>query len=483
MDRRLFLTATGALSLVMTARAVPAVSGALDELSDLAILQRALALHPGLYRYNSPDAVERALAELAFQWDDAPALADRYLSLSRFLAQIRCGHSYCNFYNQRKAIAGSLFDRTTRLPFHFVWIGDAMVVTDGFASGLSHGSIVTRLNGEVPAALRGRLLPYVRADGHNDAKRISLLEVRGDDTYETFDIFQGLIAPPTGGVHRVTAELPDGTTRELWLPAIDLGQRRAQMPAALSEGHETEPSWQWAMGANGIAVLTMPGWALWNAKWDWRAWLDERLDSLAGARGLIVDLRDNEGGEACGDALLARMIDRPYTPARIEQRLRFDRTPPDLDPFLDTWDDGFRTLGAGAARRPDGFYLRPGAEDLLTILPASKRITCPVRVLTSPVNSSATFQFAGDFRAIGAGLLVGRTTGGNRRGINGGCFFFVRLPQSGIEFDLPLVGYFPFQPEPDAGIVPDIVVETSVTDIAEGRDATLQAATASILAA
>lgn len=65
----------------------------------------------------------------------------------------------------------------------------------------------------------------------------------------------------------------------------------------------------------------------------------------------------------------------------------------------------------------------------------------------------------------------------NRRGINGGSFFFVRLLASGIEFDLPLIGYFRLKPEPDAGIAPDIAVAASIADVAAGRDPALERAT------
>jgi hypothetical protein len=96
--------------------------------------------------------------------------------------------------------------------------------------------------------------------------------------------------------------------------------------------------------------------------------------------------------------------------------------------------------------------------------------------LIGPVNSSATFQFADKCKASGLVKLFGETTGGNQRGINGGCFFFVRLPASGIEFDLPLIGYFPPGHPRDAGIAPDQFVLQSTADISQGYDRTLAAA-------
>ena len=50
------------------------------------------------------------------------------------------------------------------------------------------------------------------------------------------------------------------------------------------------------------------------------------------------------------------------------------------------------------------------------------------------------------------------------------------LPQSGLEFDLPIKGYYPERPQPDAGVAPDIAVRTSAADIAAGYDRVLETA-------
>jgi hypothetical protein len=62
------------------------------------------------------------------------------------------------------------------------------------------------------------------------------------------------------------------------------------------------------------------------------------------------------------------------------------------------------------------------------------------------------------------------------RGINGGAYFFVRLPASGLEFDLPVRGYYPERPQRDAGVEPDIRVTNTAADIAAGYDRELETA-------
>lgn len=271
MQRRGFLAAAaGAAMTGWAGRSLAADAPSTTDLAgDVAILREALRLHPGLYRYNSPAQFEGRLQRFGAEYTAAPDMAGRYLALTRLTAAIRCGHSYGNFFNQRKAVANALFDRPTRLPLHFVWLGREMVVTDDPSGQIARGSVVTNINGRQPAAMRDALLPLIRADGHNDLKRISLLEVRGDDSIETFDVFQGLVFPPADGLHRLTLRATDGAERRLVLPAIGLAARQAQM--APESASKDAPRWQWAVRPDGVAVLTMPGWALWGSKWDWKA--------------------------------------------------------------------------------------------------------------------------------------------------------------------------------------------------------------------
>ncbi len=97
-------------------------------------------------------------------------------------------------------------------------------------------------------------------------------------------------------------------------------------------------------------------------------------------------------------------------------------------------------------------------------------------MLCDASNSSATFGFAQAVQESGAATLIGQPTGGNRRGINGGAFFFLRLPASGLEVDLPLIASFPSTPQPDAAILPDIAVPTTAEDIRLARDPQMAAA-------
>ncbi len=454
-------------------------AAAMELAGDVDLMAETLtALHPGLLRYNAQIQIDTTMTSIRRSFAGAPDLTQRYLVLSRFLAMLKCGHSHANFFNQKKEVQQALFDKRSRLPLAMRWVGEGMFVTseqEKLPSSLTRGTQIGAINGVPVRTMLAALLPYTRADGNNDAKRRNLLNLRGLNKYEFFDVFHGLVyGEPPGGVFRLDVKSPDGKISVVEVPALTTAERHAQLPQVA----EDAPLWDWRMSDQGVAVLAMPGWVLYNSKWDWQAWLTEKLDAFAGddaAKGLVVDLRGNEGGLDCGDVILERFL-KADSALPLRRLVRYQKTPPHLNKILDTRDESFRDWG-GRARRFDDRFFALSAGDT-TIKPKGPRIDKPLVVLTDAANSSATFTFAQRVKSTRVGKLVGEATGGNQRGINGSAFFFVRLPASGLEFDLPLIGSFALQPAPDAGIEPDVKVDVSAVDIATGIDAQMERALA-----
>lgn len=197
-----------------------------------------------------------------------------------------------------------------------------------------------------------------------------------------------------------------------------------------------------------------------------------------GAGALVIDLRGNEGGTGVGDEILSRLATRDLRLDGFRRRVRRRSVPERLRPHLDTWDRSFLDWGDQAVPGEGGFFTLTRYDDEPggSVVPAAAR---PFRgltfVLVDASNSSATFEFALAVRQNRLATLVGQPTGGNQRGINGGAFFFLRLPRSRIEVDVPLIGFFPPGERPDAGIVPEVLVEPSADDVARGVDTELRA--------
>lgn len=465
--------------------ATAALLSAADLQADVDVLKQAYTqLHPGLYRYNTPAQMAGHFRELRRALDHDQPLGEAYLAFSLFAAKVRCGHTYPNFYNQPKPIAAAILERDRRVPFEFRWLGERMVITRNLSSDASlvPGTEVLAIEDVPVRRILRQLMRIARADGHNDAKRRANLEVGGNERYPAFDIYLPLFFPQVDDQLRLKLRAPDGrSVRTREVPALTYAQRMAAMGAPTDRN---APAFSLRGIGDDTVVLKMPGWALYNSKWDWRGFLQQTFEELHanGTRTLILDLRGNEGGLDVGSVLLSYLTEQPQTLPQYRRLVRYRQIPAALRPFLDTWDRSFDDWGAAARDIGDPRFfqlVREGErEDADVIQPASPRFTGKVYALVGPTNSSATFEFATMLRSTGLGVLVGEPTGGNRRGINGGAFYFLRLPRTGIELDVPLVGQFPRTPQPDAGLVPDILAVPTIADIAAGRDRALDAALA-----
>jgi len=464
-----------------------------DLTADVAVLRQAYeALHPGLYRYNSKAEMDARFEALQAKFNHDVSLQDAYLALSQFAAQVKCGHTYPNFFNQEKAVAAALFQGRDRVPFYFRWLNQQMIVAQDFTPDhqLPRGTQIVSINGNRSEEILAQLMTVARADGSNDAKRVAYLEVTGDSVFEAFDVYFPMFFPVKGTTLHLVVQRPgEKTPQALSVEALTHEQRIAPIKAreAGRKGGD-EIVFDWEYLNIGTAYLRMPTWELYDSKWDWKTWLNAHLDEAASKNtpALIVDLRGNEGGNDVGNEILNHLVSSDLKLSAYRRLVRYRQTPGELNAYLDTWDPSFKNWGADAIELaqpwptapPVHFFALKKYDDDASgdvIHPAGKQFRGRVFVLIDANNSSATFQFALAVQQNKLGTLVGQPTGGSQRGINGGAFFFLRLPKSHLEMDLPLIGTFPAVPQPDAGLTPDVPVTPTVQDIIESRDAEMAA--------
>lgn len=445
--------------------------------ADLAVLKQAYGeLHPGLLRYNTPKQLERNYDQLARAWGRDQSLRDAYLGLSEFLAKIKCGHTYANFFNQTAAVKAELFEKLDKVPFAFRWIKGHMVVTrDASGNGaFPRGSIITAVNGVPTGKILSQLMKVARADGNNQAKRIDYLEVTGTGEYEAFDVYFPLYFPVKGQYQFVMTRPGAKQSEVVQAKPIKMSDRITSEPQPASDA----PGWSLSYPRANTARLTMPSWVLYNSKWDWKSYLRTAFTEFnqKAIKNLILDLRGNEGGDSVGDVILEHLVQTPLASESFQRFVRYRKVSEGLRPYLETWDKSFYDWGSFAKPDANGFFKLTRWDDLAgnIIRGVANPFRGKVFVIIGPVNSSATFEFAFQVKRLRLGTLVGRPTGGSQRGINGGAFFFLRLPNSKLEVDVPLIAQFYPDNRPDKGVEPDVPVEATATDIAAGRDVEME---------
>lgn len=445
---------------------------------DIDVLERTYkALHPGLYRYQTPARLDAAFALLRKELRREQPLNEAYLRISEFLAKINCGHTYANFYNQPDAIAKELFDKSNKVPFTFRWVKKTIVVTsDSSTEGsFPRGTEILEIDGVSTPRILSKLMRVARADGANDAKRVADLEVLGTSRYEAFDVFFSLYYPPTSNTRAFKVRKPGSRDTQVVVSTLVSSSARR---AGNQETDPGAPVWKLSYPRKDVACLTMPTWAMYNRKWDWKGFLEATFDELAAGTcpNLVIDLRGNEGGDSVGDLLLPRFVRSKVASEDYVRKTRYRTVPQEIRANLSTWDSSFFDWGTAAQPEAGGFFRLTRFDDQQgnVISPSARPYLGKLFVLIGPENSSATFEFAHQVQRLRLGTLVGRPTGGSLRGINGGAFFFLSLPNSKIEVDVPLIAQHPIQKQPDRGVVPDIAVEPTPASIAQGQDVELE---------
>jgi hypothetical protein len=437
-------------------------------------------MHPGLYKYQSKATIDRAFEDCKKALSHDQPLAEAYLNFHKLTAQFKCGHAYPNFFNQEDFLKKEVFEQKNALPFHFRLIDDRMLVTKSADSTIKVGVEIQAINGVAVKTIVKTLLPIVRADGSNDGKRRKLLEISGQ-YFEYFDIFFPMYFSVKA--EKIDLAIYDFQTKKatkIAINAVNHTDREKTLKAKYPAAAYIKTKFDWL--DTETAIMTINDFANYENKYDFGQFYLDALNEYKakGGKNLVIDVRKNEGGNSSEMFKLVKyLIKEPIEYVELQNTWQILKIDPELKPYVDNKSWAFVWFNQnekGYDKTPMGQWKGKGADKPQIFEPNKDQFAGNVYLLSSPTNSSATYMMVETFKKHKLATVVGQTTGGNQKGVTAGALFFMLLPHTKIELDVPLIGtdLETAKSLPDAGIGPDIDVKPSIEDVVKGIDTEME---------
>ncbi|GAB3750385.1 S41 family peptidase [Lysobacter olei] len=349
-----------------------------------------------------------------------------YRVLKRFVAQLRDGHSSIRLpdpvADQLEAQPGV----RTALVEGRVFV-DALLDPALAATGLARGMEIMAIEGQpVQAWAKAHIAPYQPASTPQD------LAAR---TYERA-LLSGAVDRPA----QVTVRDASGKQRTLSLPRMTA--------KAFQEAYWGGPTFQMRMLPGNVAYVRILHFGNSSAADGFR----EHFAEIAKADGLVIDVRENGGGNSDeGYKLLSMLTDKPFHGSRWQTR--------EYVPTYRAWGRPETTHAEAASQmQPDGTLRYDGR----------------VVVLTSARTYSAAEDFVVAFDAMQRGRIVGEPTGGST-----GQPLLFSLPGGGTARICTKRDSYPDgRAFVGVGVQPQVAVAPRIADLRVGRDTVLEAALA-----
>ncbi len=364
-----------------------------------------------------------------------------YRLLERLCAKLRDGHT--NIYPP-----ADVQQQYGSPPVELRAFGEQIVVTNvdsALVDSLPLGTIVLRVDG-IPVAdyLRDSIYPYLAAGGNHTLRMLGVQ-----------DLLKGL----QGGSVRIEVELPGGTLTERTLT------RQAFGTANWVHRRPNRPPASFRMLQSKIGYLALNTFSDGSVVDTFNTYRDQ----LAGCEGLIIDLRENGGGNsAYGYAILRHFTHTPlltpawYSPEHIPAYEAFGQF---YSQHPETDTTSVLARESLAAYRGQRWY----RSEPDTLLPADTVYDMPVVVLVSTVTASsaenflvvadtlAQFTYVGEpsFGSTGQPLLLDLPGGGRAR---------ICTKRNTYADGRDYVG---------PGVQVDVPIQPSLADYLRGRDVVL----------
>ena len=446
----------GALSAPLTASQLQ---------SDLQLARSALEeAHGGIFRYTPK-------AELDRVFDDAARKLERPMEAGQFqrilapaVAALRCGHTGV----QPSPALKAELEQALLLPLDVKLVrGHLYVLRDFDAAGKLAGREIVSVNGVAIDRIITRLLAAAPGDGFITTGRAQRVARKFREELFTHFGMQG----------QFTLGLRAARIERVTLAGQTLAALKQASASRYPQDQHSHKFAELSLQDEGkIARLQVFNFTDEEEDDDGALILKKAFEKIAasGAQTLLLDLRDNGGGEdKLGKLVFSYLVDAPFP---YYEELTVKKASLSFAAHV----DGSAVIPSSMLTpRADGLFALNGHPNLGQQKPSVPTFRGKVIALINGRSFSTTAELITQLHDKQRATFVGEESGGAYHGNNSGHDVTLVLPNSGLRVVIPLVTYklaVSGQHVNGRGVVPDVEVVPEIADYLSGKDVVLEQA-------
>ncbi|HOX75750.1 MAG TPA: S41 family peptidase [Bacteroidales bacterium] len=439
---------------------------------DFSIFRTALVeAHPGIYRFESKETFDSLFRSIEIALVDSISQTEFYRLLSPVVASIRCGHTkfFPEGFLDEDHLYHYYYGTDSLFPLKLMFSGKEGYVLDSYdqKTDIEKGTEILSINDKPLREIMSFLFQNMVADGRVESSRYLELS----NFFPAY--YANLIESP--GQFRLTLRKSNGETENVLVPATTLSEIKEYEK---NNPGKRERNFVLTFPDEKVALVKIKAFYPLSKEDNFKRFLKNSFKEINSRKiqRLVIDLRDNEGGnDRWGALLFAQLTDKPFS---YYETLKLPNKNLSFSEYAQM-PKFYGLLKLLIRKDKDGGYKWPVHKNLKIQKPSKNPFMGEVLVLVNGFSFSVTSEFAAVAKSTGRAVLVGQETGGTYSGNNSGTFAIVTLPSSRLVLGIPMLGYYMAVPQIqpfDRGVLPDIEISPTIHQAIKGEDIVLDKA-------